>query len=27
MNKGRQQNANGAASGWQQDPLVARGLK
>ncbi|WP_017709333.1 cellulose biosynthesis protein BcsC [Pseudomonas syringae] len=27
LNKGRQQNANGAASGWQQDPLVARGLK
>ncbi|NVL57544.1 cellulose synthase, partial [Pseudomonas syringae pv. actinidiae] len=27
LNKGRQQNASGGASGWQQDPLVARGLK
>ncbi|EGH99378.1 cellulose synthase operon protein C, partial [Pseudomonas amygdali pv. lachrymans str. M302278] len=27
LNKGRQQHASGAASGWQQDPLLARGLK
>ncbi|KPY86681.1 hypothetical protein ALO94_200187 [Pseudomonas syringae pv. spinaceae] len=27
LNKGRQQHASGTASGWQQDPLVARGLK
>lgn len=27
LNKGRQQHAGGGASGWQQDPLVARGLK
>ncbi|RMV52040.1 Cellulose synthase operon protein C [Pseudomonas syringae pv. helianthi] len=27
LNKGRQQHASGAGSGWQQDPLVARGLK
>lgn len=27
LNKGRQQQAGGAATGWQQDPLVARGLK
>ncbi|WP_192873486.1 cellulose biosynthesis protein BcsC [Pseudomonas congelans] len=27
LNKGRQQQAGGGASGWQQDPLVARGLK
>ncbi|WP_177523097.1 cellulose biosynthesis protein BcsC [Pseudomonas sp. v388] len=26
MNKGRQQQAGGAAPAWQQDPLVARGL-
>ncbi|KTB56706.1 cellulose synthase [Pseudomonas viridiflava ICMP 13104] len=27
LNKGRQQTADSAASGWQQDPLVARGLR
>ncbi|AHG42610.1 cellulose synthase [Pseudomonas syringae CC1557] len=27
MNKGRKQTADSPASGWQQDPLVARGLR
>jgi tetratricopeptide (TPR) repeat protein len=27
LNKGRQQQASAKGSGWQQDPLVARGLK